>query len=106
MLLQCMCPSQLLNTVQVVRCVLWLHTLLPPSTCEAGGPGDVQVEVLGSINEHVQVPVWLQEVGEGGRKAETTQPISEPTPPSDLAPPRSWTNRKHSDANGGLAHGG
>ena len=33
-------------------------------TCEAGGPGDVQVEVLGSVDEHVQVAVRLME-GEG-----------------------------------------
>lgn len=30
-------------------------------TGEAGGPGYVQVEVLGGVNEHVQVPVWLRE---------------------------------------------
>lgn len=30
-------------------------------TGEAGGPGDVQVEVLGSIDEHVQVPVGLKD---------------------------------------------
>lgn len=29
-------------------------------TCEAGGPGDVQVEVLGGVNEHVKVPVGLR----------------------------------------------
>lgn len=30
-------------------------------TGEAGRPGYVQVEVLGGINEHVQIPVWLRE---------------------------------------------
>lgn len=29
-------------------------------TCEARGPGDVQVEVLGGVNEHVKVPVGLR----------------------------------------------
>lgn len=30
-------------------------------TGEAGGPGYVQVEVLGGVNEHVQIPVRLRE---------------------------------------------
>lgn len=29
-------------------------------TCEAGGPGDVQVEVLGGVDEHIKVPVGLR----------------------------------------------
>lgn len=39
--------------------------LSPLCTCEAGGPGDVQVEVLGGINEHVEVSVWLRDEGRG-----------------------------------------
>lgn len=36
-----------------------LACLVSP-TREASGPGYVQVEVLGGIYEHVEVPVWLR----------------------------------------------
>lgn len=50
-----------------------LKLSLPPSTCEAGGPRDVQIEVLGGINEHVQVSVWLEEVGRGHQNTRTKE---------------------------------
>lgn len=44
--------SQSITSTQMVfsRCVF---------TWEAGGPGDIEVEVFGGIDEHVQIPVLL-----------------------------------------------
>lgn len=44
-------PTPTLNLpIHLSRCVC---------TWEAGGPGDVEVEVFGGIDEHVQIPVLL-----------------------------------------------
>lgn len=52
-------------------------------TGEAGRPGDVQVEVLGSVDEHVQIPVGLREQ----QKTTTTHHLSAQTHPEAAAPP-------------------
>lgn len=61
-------------------------------TGEAGSPGHVQVEVLGGVNEHVQVPVWLRKEQKTPHSsficAHTTQGCCyylPPNPPKDSA---------------------
>ena len=47
----------LINSSHVIHSSIVIESLR--RTCEASGPGYVQVEVLGGVYEHVKIPVWL-----------------------------------------------